>query len=73
MKLNNIEKKAFADAGAAICGAKINAVNKKEALKLLTAVLADEANRKELLDGLVIGDYKFKLVQRDELTAVALA
>jgi len=72
MKLNNIEKKAFADAGAAICGAKANVAEKKSALKLLTAAMADEENYKELLAGVVIGDYKFTIVQRDELTAIPL-
>jgi len=70
MKLTKIEQAAFAAAGAAICGAKKNKTDKAEALKLLAAVLADEENHKELLDGVTIGDYRFTIVQREELTAI---
>lgn len=72
MKLTKVEQKAFADAGAAICGAKANAADKKTALKLLTAAMADPENYQELLNGVVIGNYKFTIVQRDELTAIEL-
>jgi len=70
MKLTKVEQAAFAAAGAAICGAKKNSADKKDAVKLLAAVLADEENHKELLAGVTIGNYRFTIVQRDELTAI---
>jgi len=34
--------------------------------------MADPENYQELLAGVVIGNYKFTIVQRDELTAIEL-
>jgi len=70
MKLSKVEQAAFAAAGAAICSGKKCTSEKKDALKLLAAVLADEENHKELLSGVTIGNYRFTIVQRDELTAI---
>jgi len=50
--------------------AKKNKADKGEALKLLAAVLADKDNHRVLLAGVKIGDYRFTIVQRDELTAI---
>ena len=68
MKLSKTESAAFATIGAAICEAKVASKSKKEALPLVSAVLAE--NRQEFIEGITIGDYKFSIVTRDELTAI---
>ena len=68
MKLNKTENAAFEAIGAAICDAKDASKNKKANMPLISAVLAE--NRQEFVDGITIGNYKFTLVTRDELTAI---
>ena len=69
MKLTKTETAAFAAIGAALCQAKDCAAEKKEAMPLIKAALAE--NHDEFAgDGVTIGDYKFKLVVREELTAI---
>lgn len=69
MKLTKTESAAFAVIGKALCCAKDCAAEKKEALPLIKAALAE--NHDEFAgEGVTIGDYKFKLVVREELTAI---
>ena len=69
MKLTKTETAAFAAIGKALCCAKDCAAAKKEAMPLIKAALAE--NHDEFAgDGITIGDYKFKLVIREELTAI---
>ena len=68
MKLNKTETAAFEAIGAAIVGAKDASKDKKANLPLVSAVLAE--NRQAFIDGITIGNYKFTLVTRDELTAI---
>ena len=68
-KLKKSEAEAFAKIGAAICSANDSKLTKKEALPLISAVLKE--NHDEFTgEGVTIGDYKFKLVVREELTAI---
>ena len=69
MKLTKTEAAAFAAIGKALCCAKDCAARKKEAMPLVKAVLAE--NHEEFVDeGVTIGDYRFKLVVREELAAI---
>ena len=69
MKLSKTELAAFAAIGAALCQAKDCAAEKKANQPLISAALAE--NRELFVgDGVTIGDYKFKLVVREELTAI---
>ena len=43
-------------------------MNKKNKMPLIAVALAE--NHGEFTDGVTIGDYKFKLVVREELTAI---
>ena len=70
MKLSKTESTAFDTIGAAICGAKDAARDKKSNLPLVSAVLAE--NRDAFREGVTIGDYRFTIVSRDELTAIRL-
>ena len=68
MKLNKTETLAFEALGEAICNAKTSIRNKKAAMPLVNTVMKE--NREAFLAGIVIGNYRFQLVQRDELTAI---
>ena len=69
MKLSKTETAAFAAIGAALCQAKECAAARKEAMPRVKAALAE--NHDEFAaDGVTIGDYKFMLVVREELTAI---
>lgn len=68
MKLNKTESAAFEQIGAAICGAKEASRDKKANLPLVSAVLAE--NRDAFREGVTIGNYRFTIVSRDELTAL---
>ena len=71
MKLSKTELAAFAAIGAALCQAKDSAAEKKENLPLIKAAL--EANHDVFVEsGVTIGDYKFKLIVREELTALRI-
>ena len=68
MKLSKTETAAFAAIGKALCCAK-DCAAEKEAMPLVKAALAE--NHDEFAgEGVTIGDYKFKLVVREELTAI---
>lgn len=62
------EKNAFATLGEAICSAKESAKDKKDTLPLVKAAIAE--NREAFMEGVTIGNYKFTLVVREELTAI---
>lgn len=68
MKLSKTESAAFNTIGAAICGAKEASRDKKASLPLVSAVLAE--NRDAFREGVTIGNYRFTIVSRDELTAL---
>ena len=69
MKLNKTETAAFAAIGKAITEAKDCAADKKANLPLVAGAIAE--NHDDFAgDGITIGDYKFKLVVREELTAI---
>ena len=68
MKLTKTETAAFAEIGEAHCASKELSVNKKNKMPLIAVALAE--NHGEFTDGVTIGDYKFKLVVREELTAI---
>ena len=69
MKLNKTETVAFAAIGKAITEAKDCAADKKANLPLVAGAIAE--NHDDFAgDGITIGDYKFKLVVREELTAI---
>ena len=70
MKLNKTEATAFEAIGAAICGSKSASKDKKNNMPLVSAVLTE--NRDEFVNGVVIGNYKFSIVSRDELTAIRI-
>lgn len=71
MKLNKTESAAFAAIGEALTAAKDCAALKKENLPLIKAALAE--NHDEFAgEGVTIGNYKFKLVVREELTAIRI-
>lgn len=69
MKLSKTETAAFAAIGAALCQAKDCAAEKKTNMPLIASALKE--NHEEFSgEGVTIGDYKFKLVVREELTAI---
>lgn len=69
MKLNKTESAAFAAIGKALCCAKDCAAEKKANMPLIASAIKE--NHDELSgEGVTIGDYKFKLVVREELTAI---
>ena len=70
MKLNKTETEAFKHIGAALSDANEAKKVKKDNLPLIAAALKE--NRAEFIAGVVIGDYRFTLVTRDELTAIKI-
>ena len=69
MKLNKTETAAFAAIGKAITEAKDCAADKKANLPLVAGAIAE--NHDDFAgEGVTIGDYKFKLVVREALTAI---
>ena len=73
MKLSKTEQAAFAAIGKAITDAKDCAKDcaktKKDNGRLVSAVI--EQNRELFTgDGVTIGDYRFRLIVRDELVAI---
>ena len=68
MKLNKTETAAFNEIGAAICASDDAKKIKKQNMQLVAAALIE--NRGEFIEGVTIGDYRFKIVTRDELTAM---
>ena len=69
-KLTKSERETFEAIGAAICGSKDAAKTKKAKMPLIKDFIA--ANHDALVVGLVIGNYKFTLVPKDELTAIRI-
>ena len=69
-KLTKSERETFEAIGAAICGSKDAARTKKAKMPLVAGFIA--ANHDALVSGLVIGNYKFTLVTREELTAIRI-
>ena len=69
-KLTKSERETFEELGAAICDAKNAAKAKKEKMPAVRGFIA--ANHDALVSGLVIGNYKFTLVTREELTAIRI-
>lgn len=69
MKLNKTETAAFERIGAALCAAKDCSAEKKTNLPLVASALKE--NHDEFAgEGVTIGNYRFKLVVREELTAL---
>ena len=69
-KLTKSERETFEAIGAAICGSKDAAKTKKAKMPLVAGFIAK--NHDALVEGLVIGNYKFTLVTREELTAIRI-
>ena len=69
-KLTKSERETFEAIGAAICGSKDAAKTKKAKMPLVAGFIAQ--NHDALVEGLVIGNYKFTLVTREELTAIRI-
>ena len=69
-KLTKSERETFEAIGAAICGSKDAARTKKAKMPLVAGFIAQ--NHDALVSGLVIGNYKFTLVTREELTAIRI-
>ena len=69
-KLTKTERETFEAIGAAICGSKDAAKTKKAKMPLVAGFI--EKNHDALVAGLVIGNYKFTLVTREELTAIRI-
>ena len=69
-KLTKTERETFEAIGAAICGSKDAAKTKKAKMPLVAGFIAQ--NHDALVEGLVIGNYKFTLVTREELTAIRI-
>lgn len=67
-KLSKTEIEAFNQVGKAYCEGKRLAALKKSVLP--TVAEAVEANHAALVDGVTIGKYRFKLIVREELTAI---
>ena len=67
-KLTKSERDAFEEIGAAICDAKSAGKAKRDKMPLVKGFIA--ANRDALVEGLVIGNYKFTLALKEELTAI---
>ena len=70
IKLTKSERETFEELGAAICDAKNAAKAKKEKMPAVRGFI--EKNHDALEAGLVIGNYKFTLVTREELTAIRI-
>ena len=69
-KLTKTERETFEELGAAICDAKNAAKAKKEKMPAVRGFI--EKNHGALVTGLVIGNYKFTLVPKEELTAIRI-
>lgn len=69
-KLTKSERETFEAIGAAICDAKDAAKTKKAKMPLVAGFIAE--NHDALEAGLVIGNYKFTLVPKEELTAIRI-
>ena len=69
-KLTKTERETFEVIGAAICGSKDAAKTKKAKMPLVADFIAK--NHDALVEGLVIGNYKFTLITREELTAIRI-
>lgn len=69
MKLTKTETAAFAAIGKAITDAKDCASDKKSNLPLIAGALAENHDA-FAGEGVTIGDYRFRLVVREELTAL---
>ena len=69
-KLTKSERETFEAIGAAICGSKDAAKTKKAKMPLVAGFIAQ--NHDALVEGLVIGNYKFTLVPKEELTAIRI-
>ena len=69
-KLTKSERETFEAIGAAICGSKDAAKTRKAKMPLVADFIAK--NHDALVEGLVIGNYKFTLVTREELTAIRI-
>ena len=69
-KLTKTERETFEAIGAAICGSKDAAKTKKAKMPLVAGFIAQ--NHDALVEGLVIGNYKFTLITREELTAIRI-
>ena len=69
-KLTKTERETFEAIGAAICGSKDAAKTKKAKMPLVADFIAK--NHDALEAGLVIGNYKFTLITREELTAIRI-
>ena len=69
-KLTKTERETFEAIGAAICDAKDAAKTKKAKMPLVAGFIAE--NHDALEAGLVIGNYKFALGPREELTAIRI-
>lgn len=69
MKLTKTETAAFEAIGKAITEAKDCAADKKANMPLIAGALAENHDI-FAGEGVTLGDYKFKLVVREELTAI---
>ena len=67
-KLSKTEIEAFNQVGEAYCEGKRWAALKKSVLPTVAEAIAD--NHAALVNGVTIGNYHFKLVVREELTAI---
>ncbi len=70
MKLTKNESAAFEAIGAAYCEGKECAKLKKETIPAVKDVIAK--NHDAFLNGVTLGNYKFVLVVREELTAIRI-
>lgn len=68
MKLNKTETAAFEAIGEDLCTAKECAANKKLNMPLIASAIAE--NHDAFIEGVTIGNHHFKLVVREELTAL---
>ena len=69
MTLNKTEREAFAAIGKALTDAKDCAADKKRNMPLVAGVLK-ETHDEFSGEGVTVGDYRCKLVVREELTAI---
>ena len=67
-KLTKSERETFEAIGAAICDSKNAAKTRKAKMPLVADFI--EKNHDALVAGLVIGNYKFTLALKEELTAI---
>lgn len=68
MTLTKTEKTAFDAVGEDLCSAKECAANKKLNMPLIAGAIAE--NHAAFIEGITIGNHHFKLVVREELTAI---